>query len=159
MKMLSRVCAEFRNKKGEVVYRVTPMDRLRYIDDAPDAIREDPLFAMLVNDGSIEVVDTPAQRKAMEQDPTAGMDATGRKIVAAGGGSSDDFEVNGVFTAAASGRSKDGETLIKRAVRGTVATIEGAERKPGRARTEKDGKPVAETEGKPESTPEETVKK
>ena len=143
MKMLSRVCAEFRNKKGEVVYRVTPMDRLRYIDDAPDAIREDPLFAMLVNDGSIEVVDTPAQRKAMEQDPTAGMDATGRKIVAAGGGSSDDFEV----------------TRNERAVRGTVATIEGAERKPGRARTEKDGKPVAETEGKPESTPEETVKK
>ena len=84
MKMLSRVCAEFKNKQGDVIFRITPADRLRYIDDAPDEIREDLLFRMLVEDGSIEVVETAAQKKAMEQDPAAGTDATGKKPAKAG---------------------------------------------------------------------------
>ena len=79
MKILSRVCAEFRNRKGDVIYRIRPADRLRYIDDAPEEIREDLLFRMLVGDGSIEVVETAAQKKALEQDPTAGTLADGRK--------------------------------------------------------------------------------
>ena len=53
MFILSRVCADFRNKKGEVIHRVTPADRLGF-HEAPDAIQEDPLFSMLVSEGSLE---------------------------------------------------------------------------------------------------------
>ncbi len=80
MKMLSRVCADFQDAKGNLIFRIRPDDRLRYINDAPDAIRDDLLFKMLLADGSIEVVETVAQRKALEQDPTAGADATGKKL-------------------------------------------------------------------------------
>ena len=52
MKILSRVCAEFCDKNGNPVYRITPADRLVYKDDAPEAIRGDLLFQMLVADGS-----------------------------------------------------------------------------------------------------------
>ena len=79
MKILSRVCVEFKNKKGEVVYRITPAKRLVYLDDAPDSIKEDLIFDALVADGSLEVIDTPAKKKAAEQDPTAGMTAEGKK--------------------------------------------------------------------------------
>ncbi len=80
MKILSRVCADFHDQKGNVIYRIRPADRLVYKDDAPDEIRDDLLFRMLVDDGSIEVIETAAQKKAMEQDPTAGADATGKKL-------------------------------------------------------------------------------
>ena len=83
MKILSRVCAEFKDKQGNVIYRIGPADRLVYRDDAPEAIKDNLLFRMLVADGSIEVIETVAQRKAMEQDPTAGTDATGKKTVRA----------------------------------------------------------------------------
>ena len=79
MKILSRVCAEFRDKQGNVIYRIGPADRLVYKDDAPEAIRGDLLFQMLVADGSIEVIETVEQRKKLESDPTAGADATGKK--------------------------------------------------------------------------------
>ena len=129
MKILSRVCADFKDAKGNVIYQIGPADRLVYKDDAPEAIKDDLLFKLLVADGSMEVIETVAQRKAMEQDPTAGTDATGRRIVAASGGSHDDPEV----------------TRNERAVRGTVATIEGAERKMVKAKpeTKADEKPAA----------------
>ena len=79
MKILSRVCAEFCDKNGNPIYRITPADRLVYKDDAPEAIRGDLLFQMLVADGSIEVIETVEQRKKLESDPTAGADATGKK--------------------------------------------------------------------------------
>ena len=47
MLILSRVCAEFRDRTGAVIHRVTPETRLSF-REAPDAIREDPLFRMLV---------------------------------------------------------------------------------------------------------------
>ena len=53
MLILSRVCAEFRNAAGEPVFAVTPAIRDIFVE-APDAIREDPLFRMLVDDGSME---------------------------------------------------------------------------------------------------------
>ena len=79
MKMLSRVCADFTDSKGNVIYRITPADRLVYKEDVPEAIREDLLFKLLLADGSIEVVETVEQRKKIEQDPTAGTLADGRK--------------------------------------------------------------------------------
>ena len=79
MKILSRVCVEFKNKKGEVVYRITPDKRLVYLEDAPESIKEDLIFDALVNEGSLEVIETVAQKKAAEQDPMAGADASGKK--------------------------------------------------------------------------------
>lgn len=81
MLILSRVCAEFRDHTGAVVYRVTPESRLTF-REAPDSIREDPLFRMLVNEGSLEAVSAAGQRKILEADPLKDTDAAGRKIPA-----------------------------------------------------------------------------
>ena len=78
MLILSRVCADFHNKKGERVHRVTPANRLAF-HEAPESIREDPLFQMLVNDGSLEAAVTRLQQKQLEADPLEGTDAAGRK--------------------------------------------------------------------------------
>ena len=79
MLILSRVCAEFHNSKGEKIFAVTPLTRNTFVD-APEAIREDPLFRMLVNDGSMEAGITDAKKRTLENDPTAGHDAAGKAI-------------------------------------------------------------------------------
>ena len=79
MLILSRVCAEFHNAKGEVVFAVTPATRNIFVE-APDSIREDILFRMLINDGSLEAAVPEARRKMLEQEPTAGTDASGKAI-------------------------------------------------------------------------------
>ena len=79
MLILSRVCVDFHNRKGEVVHRVTPANRLTF-HEAPDSIQEDPIFQMLVNEGSLEAGVTAAKKKILEQDPTAGSLADGKKI-------------------------------------------------------------------------------
>lgn len=81
MLLLSRVCAEFRDRSGAVVHRVTPETRLTFLE-APESIREDPLFRMLMNDGSLEAAETSAQRRKLEADPLEGADAAGRKTAA-----------------------------------------------------------------------------
>ena len=78
MLILSRVCAEFRDHTGAVIYRVTPETRLTF-REAPEAIREDPLFRMLVDDGSLEAAVTREQQKQLEAEPLRGIDAAGRK--------------------------------------------------------------------------------
>ena len=78
MLILSRVCADFRDRKGELVHRVTPLNRLTF-HEAPESIREDPLFQMLVNEGSLEAAVSPAEKKQLEADPLEGSDAAGRK--------------------------------------------------------------------------------
>ena len=81
MLILSRVCAEFRDKSGQVLLTVTP-DRLLSFIEAPEAVREDPLFSLLLSDGSLEAVRSVDQRKALEADPDEGMTAEGRKASA-----------------------------------------------------------------------------
>lgn len=83
MLILSRVCAEFRDRSGTVVHRVTPETRLCF-REAPESIREDPLFHLLIRDGSLEAVAGSAQQKQVEADPLEGVDASGRKEAAAG---------------------------------------------------------------------------
>ena len=68
MLILSRVCAEFHDKSGTAIYTVTPQTRLSF-QEAPEAIRQDPLFDMLLSDHSIEVVDNEARRKQLEKNP------------------------------------------------------------------------------------------
>ena len=57
MLILSRVCADFRSPSGAVLFRITPSTRLTF-QEAPEAIREDPLFDMLLGDGSILILMT-----------------------------------------------------------------------------------------------------
>ena len=78
MLILSRVCADFHNRKGELVHRVTPANRLTF-HEAPEAIREDPLFRLLVEEGALEAAVTPVEKKQLEADPLKGADASGRK--------------------------------------------------------------------------------
>ena len=70
MLILSRVCAEFHDKSGEPIFTVTPRMRLSF-QEAPEAIREDPLFQLLLNDHSIEVTEDRARRRQLENNPAA----------------------------------------------------------------------------------------
>lgn len=81
MLILSRVCAEFRNRAGAVIYRVTPQTRLTF-QEAPEEIKEDPLFGMLLHDGSLEAGVTPVRQKELEADPLKETDASGRRQTA-----------------------------------------------------------------------------
>ena len=83
MLILSRVCAEFRDRTGAVIHRVTPETRLTF-REAPEAIREDPLFRMLVSEGSLEAVVSPDRKKILESEPLKDTDAAGRKPAAPG---------------------------------------------------------------------------
>ena len=78
---MCRVCAQFRDKRGNVIFTVNQglMDKFT---EVPDAIREDPLFEMLCADHSIEANLTPVQRKTVENDPMAGMDPSGKRKTA-----------------------------------------------------------------------------
>ena len=79
MFIMSRVCAEFRDRKGNPIFTINEKNMLNFIE-APDAIQEDPLFQLLLADRAIEANVTPAQRRALEQDPMAGMDASGKMV-------------------------------------------------------------------------------
>ena len=78
MLMMSRVCAEFHDSKGVPIFTVTPTRRNTFVM-APEEIREDPLFQMLVNDGALTADVTPAERRNLENDPMAGVTAEGKK--------------------------------------------------------------------------------
>ena len=77
MLIIPYVCAEFHDKAGSVLYRITPAMRGR-IEEAPESIKQDILFNMLVADGSIKVPETAAQKKTLEQDPMVGVTAEGK---------------------------------------------------------------------------------
>ncbi len=81
MLLLSRVCAEFRDRTGAVVWRVTPSTRLTF-QEVPESVKEDPLFRLLLADGSVEAVTSAGDRKKLEADPLKDTDASGRKIPA-----------------------------------------------------------------------------
>ena len=76
--ILSRVCAEFRDCAGQTVFTITP-DKLLSFLEAPEAIREDPLFDMMLRDGSLEAVQSVSQQRNLEADPKADTTAEGKK--------------------------------------------------------------------------------
>ena len=80
MLILSRVCAEFTDRNGAVIHRITPA-MTGLFHDAPDAIQEDLLFRMLVADGSIKKPEDAKKDRILEQDPMAGATADGRDAV------------------------------------------------------------------------------
>ena len=79
IRMLSRVCADFYDKKHNLILKITPRQLGLYFD-APDAIQEDPLYQLLVDDGSILLSDNSKIQKALENDPYAGATAEGKEI-------------------------------------------------------------------------------
>ena len=77
MLIIPYVCADFRDKSGNTIFRITP-DMIRTMQEVPEAIKQDLLFDMLVADGSIKTPETAAQRKLLEQEPMLGMTASGK---------------------------------------------------------------------------------
>ena len=77
MLIIPYVCAEFRDKTGNVLYRITPAMR-GVMQEAPDNIWQDTLFDMLVKDGSIRTPETAKQKKILENDPMVGVTAEGK---------------------------------------------------------------------------------
>ena len=79
MLILARVCADFYDKKRNLIHRITQRD-LGVFRDVPESIQQDPLFQMLVDDGSIKFPADAAKDKALEQDPFASTTPDGREI-------------------------------------------------------------------------------
>ena len=79
MLIISHVCAEFHDPSGRTIFTITP-DKFNSFLDAPEEIRQDPLYAMLAADGSIEDARSAERKRAMEADPNAGIDQEGKKI-------------------------------------------------------------------------------
>ena len=78
MLILSRVCAEFTDRAGKTLFTIGPGQLLSFLE-APESIREDPLFGMMLADGSLEAVRSVEQRRNLEADPVSGTDAEGKK--------------------------------------------------------------------------------
>ena len=80
MMIIPYVCAEFRDRMGNRIHRITPEMR-GCLTEVPEAIRQDRLFDMLVEDGSIKVPRNESQMKVLEQDPMAGVAPDGKSAV------------------------------------------------------------------------------
>ena len=70
MKIVCKVCAEFRDPDGAFLFSVRSRDRLSILE-APEAIRKDPLFDMLIRDRSLEVLERREDLKKAEHEPLA----------------------------------------------------------------------------------------
>ncbi len=82
MTILSHVCVDFYDKQRNLLFSIPPT-LLNCILTAPDEIRQDPIFDMLLADHSLEAVQTIDQKKRLENDPTDGVTAEGKKPKAA----------------------------------------------------------------------------
>ena len=78
MLICSRVCAEFHDRNGVVIFRVDSGNRLKLVE-APDAIKQDPIYQLLLDEGSMEAVVSIGQRKRLENEPNAGADPSGKR--------------------------------------------------------------------------------
>lgn len=78
MRIVSRVAAAFCRPDRSIIFEVRPADIL-VILDAPDEIRNDPLFPLMVNEGSLQVITNIALQKELEADPVQGTGPDGRK--------------------------------------------------------------------------------
>ena len=80
MTIICHVCAEFHNAKGEKVFSVSRNQLDGMIFDVPEVIREDPLFQMLVDDGSLQAVVSAAEKKQAENNPKLGITTEGKAM-------------------------------------------------------------------------------
>ena len=79
MTIIAHVCAEFVDSRRNPIYKITPAMLGGMQENVPDAIQEDPLFTMLIADGSLKAVVSADDRKAIEKNPLEGITAEGRK--------------------------------------------------------------------------------
>ena len=79
MFIVSHVCAEFHDTKGNDTFTITP-SMIRGFIEAPDFIREDPLYQLLLSDGSVEAGITKERKQILENDPDHGIDGAGKAI-------------------------------------------------------------------------------
>ena len=70
MLVVPYVCAEFNDKSGEVIHRIHAHE-LRTITEVPEAVQQDPLFALLVKDELLKAPDSKLELMALENDPDA----------------------------------------------------------------------------------------
>ena len=77
MMIFARACAEFHDRNGAVLFTIRPNNLLQTGLEAPDSIRQDPLFNMLLNDGSLELPTTREKQKQLENDPMKRPEKTG----------------------------------------------------------------------------------
>ena len=70
MILVPYACAEFHDRAGAVLFTIRP-HHLQTLIEAPDSIRQDPLFGMMVHDGTLQVPSSKEERKLLENDPRA----------------------------------------------------------------------------------------
>ena len=70
MLVVPYVCAEFHDKSGNVIHRIHAHE-LRTITEVPEAVQQDPLFALLVKDELLKAPDSKLDLMALENDPDA----------------------------------------------------------------------------------------
>ena len=79
MMIISHVAVEFRNPHGDPIFTIHP-SMLNDMITVPDAIRQDPIFDLLLQDGSIKAAESVSAAKTLgKQDPTAGITAEGKQ--------------------------------------------------------------------------------
>ena len=61
-----KVCAEFHDKAGAVLFNVRPADLNLFIE-APESIMQDPLFEMLVADHSLDATQEKMEARKLEK--------------------------------------------------------------------------------------------
>ncbi len=69
---------EFRDLHNHPLFEVKPA-MLNTFQEAPDTIRQDPLFHLLISDGSLEAVVPEERRKELEKDPLKDIAPDGKK--------------------------------------------------------------------------------
>ena len=80
IQFMPRVCADFYDTNRNLLFRITREDLGNYVE-APDEIVQDPLYRMLLDEGSIKLApENTREKRALENDPMAGADASGREV-------------------------------------------------------------------------------
>lgn len=135
MLIVAYVCAEFHDKTGTVIHRIRLAD-LRVATEAPEAIRQDPLFDMMVRDGSLRVPETKAEVKKLENDPEP--KAPGEASTTASGGSFAEGEVSRNKRSPQRGAApiEAAETKAQEPAEANSSAAPAEEKKPGRKSAE-----------------------
>ena len=78
MTICCHVATIFKDQNWNPIYKLENPERNKNVE-VPDAITQDPIFHQLIDEGSLEVIITVGQRNRLENEPLAGIDATGKR--------------------------------------------------------------------------------
>ncbi len=68
MLIISHVCVDFHDEQNNLLFRVKAQDLLKPLE-APESIMKDPIFRMLVKEGTLSAVESKTDRKLAENNP------------------------------------------------------------------------------------------